>query len=151
MQASSQTRRAGSLALVALTIAVGMLSPVAPVTSVQAQSAVNANVGCADPGPPDYAIAAGWFYTQEARKCITGVGPPRRRGYMVLDDTEAALWTEFRRYGGVDVIGYPVTQRFNYNNDGYVYQAFERGILQWHPETGRAEMANVFEMFTKQN
>jgi len=46
-----------------------------------------------------------------------------------------------------------VSQRFNYpatNTGGYLYQAFERGILQWHPETGRADLANVFEQFTEQ-
>src|SRR5207248_1873829 len=83
---------------------------------------------------------------------IKGVGPTRARGYAVLDDDRANFWTEFRRFGGVDVLGYPVSEPYHYpvgGTNGYWYQAFERGILQYHPETGRAEMANVFEQFSE--
>src|SRR4051812_30819788 len=52
---------------------------------------------CPDPGPEDYPVAAGWFFTQEAHGCVTGSGPARRRGYLVLDDSNGAFWTEFRR------------------------------------------------------
>ena len=137
-----RTRQAARLGLAALTLALGVVTPFAPTGSVLAQSATNSS--CADPGPPDYPVAAGWFYTQEGRGCILGVGPNRRRGYLVQDDLQGAFWTEFRRYGGLGVLGYPVSQRFNYpatNTGGYLYQAFERGILQWHPETGRADLA----------
>jgi hypothetical protein len=136
--------------LAAVILALGTVMPFASSAPVLAQSST---ATCADPGPMDYPVAAGWFYTQEGRGCILNVGPNRRRGYKVLDDSQAAFWTEFRRYGGVDVLGFPVSQRFTYpahNEGGFVYQAFERGILQWHPETGRADMANVFEMFTEQ-
>jgi len=109
---------------------------------------------CTDPGPKDYPVAGGWFYTQEAQGlCIVGSGPDRNRGYLVIDDDRGAFWTEFRRYGGTDVLGYPVSQPYHYppnSTDGLWYQAFERGVLQWHPEEGRAEMANVFEQFTEQ-
>jgi len=143
--------QAARLGLAALTLALGVATPLAPTTLVMAQSSVN--LSCADPGPRDYPVAAGWFYTQEGRGCIVGVGPARRRGYLVQDDAQGAFWTEFRRYGGLDVLGFPVSQRFNYpatNTGGYLYQAFERGILQWHPEAGRADMANVFEQFSEQ-
>jgi hypothetical protein len=109
-------------------------------------------VGCNDAGPPDYPISGGWFYTEEARGCLVGMGPARKPGYMVVDDDQGAFWTEFRRNGGVEVLGYPVSQRFHYpatNDSGYWYQAFERGILQWRPEAGRAELANVFEQFSE--
>ncbi|HLZ29305.1 MAG TPA: hypothetical protein VKV73_18470 [Chloroflexota bacterium] len=139
MLANSRIRRAAHLGLAVLTVALGVLTPLAP-----------SAWACSDPGPRDYPVAGGWFYTQQGRGCISGIGPDRNRGYWVLDDQQAAFWTEFRRYGGVEVLGFPVSQRFNYDGDGLVYQAFERGILQWHPETGRADMANVFEMFTKQ-
>ncbi len=146
-----RTQHVGRLGLAALTLALGVVSSVAPAAAVLAQPAANAT--CTDPGPPDYPVAGGWFYTQEGRGCILGVGPSRRRGYLVQDDGLGAFWTEFRRYGGLPVLGYPVSQRFNYpagNTSGYPYQAFERGILQWHPEAGRAELANVFEQFTEQ-
>jgi hypothetical protein len=111
-------------------------------------------------GPADYPVSGGpshgggWFYTQEACRWapILGVGPTRARGYTVIDDDKGNFWTEFRRFGGVDVLGYPVSQPYHYpvnNPGGLWYQAFERGILQYHPETGRAEMANVFEQFTE--
>ena len=153
MLSNFRTRQAARLGLAALTFALGVVTPLAPTSLVLAQSSGGGNSSCSDPGPPDYPVAAGWFYTQQGRGCIIGVGPARRRGYLVQDDAQGAFWTEFRRYGGLDVLGYPVSQRFNYPATipgGYLYQAFERGILQWHPETGRADMANVFEQFSEQ-
>jgi hypothetical protein len=108
-------------------------------------------------GPADYPVSggptdgAGWFYTQEACAWppVTGLGPARQRGFAVLDDSRGAFWTEFRRFGGVDVLGYPVSQPYLY--DGLWQQAFERGILRWHPDQQRAEMANAFEQFTENN
>jgi hypothetical protein len=95
----------------------------------------------------DYPVPGGWFYSQESRD---PAGPPFR-GYTVVDDTEASFWTEFRRYGGVEVLGYPLSRRYRYPAvAGFVSQAFQRGILQWHPDTGRAELANVFEQFGEQ-
>jgi LGFP repeat len=149
MLAHLRIRTPANVALAALALALTIATPLAPTPLAYAQS----STGCSDPGPTDYPIAGGWFYTQEARGCIVGVGPARRRGYRVVDDDKGAFWTEFRRYGGPDVLGYPVSQPFHYpvsDVGGLWYQAFERGILQWHPETGRAEMANVFEMFTDQ-
>ncbi len=100
------------------------------------------------PGLFDYPVPGGWFYSQESR--IPSDSPPFR-GYTVVDDQDASFWTEFRRFGGVDVLGYPVSRRYRYPNEsGVLSQAFQRGILQWHPETGRAEMANVFDQFTEQ-
>src|ERR1700730_12094580 len=128
MPSHFRSLQAARLGLAALTFALVVATPLAPTAVVMAQTSSNSN--CVDPGPPDYPIAAGWFYTQEGRGCISNVGPNRKRGYLVQDDTQAAFWTEFRRFGGLDVLGYPVSQRFNYpatNAGGYVYQAFERG------------------------
>jgi hypothetical protein len=157
MLASFRTRQAARLGLAALALALEVASPLAATSFAQTPPApVAANtravVACNDSGPMDYPIAGGWFYTQEGRGCIIGLGPSRRRGYLVIDDTEGSFWTEFRRYGGMDVLGYPVSQRFHYppsNPGGYWYQAFERGVLQWQPETGRAQLANVFEQFSE--
>jgi hypothetical protein len=128
-------------------------APAAP-TPPPVTSTAPSGASCSDPGPKDYPIAGGWFYTEEAHGlCIVGSGPARNRGYLVVDDDHGAFWTEFRRYGGVDVLGYPVSQPYHYpvnSTDGLWYQAFERGVLQWHPEEGRAELANVFEQFTEQ-
>jgi hypothetical protein len=76
---------------------------------------------------------------------------PPFRGYTVVDDGEAAFWTGFRRFGALDVLGYPVSQRYHYPDaSGDLYQAFQRGVLKWRPELGRAEMANIFDQFTEQ-
>ena len=103
----------------------------------------------AQAGLRDYPVPGGWFYSQESR--IPADSPPYR-GYTVVDDPDASIWSEFLRFGGVDVLGYPVSRRYRYPDPstGYLSQAFQRGILQWHPEKGRAEMANVFEQFTEQ-
>jgi hypothetical protein len=129
-------------------------TPVASPTAPTIQSAASTGARCTDPGPKDYPVAGGWFYTEEAQGlCIIGAGPDRNRGYLVVDDDKGAFWTEFRRFGGVDVLGYPVSQPYHYpvnSTDGLWYQAFERGVLQWRPDLGRAEMANVFDQFTEQ-
>lgn len=96
----------------------------------------------------DYPIPGGWFYSQESR---TPQDTPPYRGYTVVDDADAAFWTEFRRFGGLDTLGYPVSRRYQYPApNGYISQAFERGILQWRPDLGQAELANVFDQFTQQ-
>jgi hypothetical protein len=148
------------LGLAAMLLAVE-LSAVAPPTSFAQSQAPTESVACpGSTGPADYPVSGGpshgggWFYTQEACRWapIMGVGPTRARGYAVIDDDKGNFWTEFRRFGGVDVLGYPVSQPYQYPvgaTGGYWYQAFERGILQAHPETGRAELANVFEQFTE--
>lgn len=100
----------------------------------------------------DYPIPGGWFYSQESRmpsEDAPFAGP--YHGYTVVDDASAAFWTGFRRFGGVAVLGYPLSRRYRYPApDGYLQQAFQRGILQWRPEEGRAVLANTLDMFTEQ-
>jgi hypothetical protein len=86
----------------------------------------------------DFPIANGWFYTQ------AGGGPGR--GFRVVDDGPR-FWSEFRRLGGVATLGYPSSRSY-VGADGFTYQAFQRGILQWRPEIGQAYLANSFEMLT---
>ena len=170
MRSLLQPRRTVRLGLAALTLALELAVIAPSISYAQAAAPASAQpqaaaLGEGQPcpgsmGPADYPVSGGdtngggWFYTEEACRWapITGMGPARARGFAVLDDERANFWTEFRRFGGVDVLGYPVSQPYHYpvgTTDGFWYQAFERGILQWHPETGRAEMANVFEQFTE--
>lgn len=145
---------AGAPVAPAPTAAATTPTPSPAATATLTTSTTATGTRCTDNGPKDYPVAGGWFYTEEARgMCIVGAGPNRNRGYLVVDDDRGAFWTEFRRFGGVDVLGYPVSQPYNYppnSSGGLWYQAFERGILQWRPELGRAEMANAFEQFTEQ-
>ena len=94
--------------------------------------------GDSQAGNADRDIPAGHFYTQAG-----GFGPASGLGYAVVDDANAAFWTEFQRYGGVDVLGYPVSARFEFG--GYQTQAFQRLALQWRPELNQAVPVNVLD------
>src|SRR5438067_7497857 len=124
MRSSHQPGRALRLGLAALTLALELAviapsvtfaqaAPASPVPATPAQPDSGSNKdasGCT----VDYPVSggpthgAGWFYTEEACAFppITGLGPARARGFAVLDDDRANFWTEFRRFGGVDVLGY---------------------------------------------
>ncbi len=129
------SRRGLRLGLAGLLLVLEAATVLAPAPLAQAQSAMR-----------DYPVPGGWFYSQESR--LPDLTPPFR-GYTVVDDGDASFWTGFRRFGGLDVLGYPVSRRYRYA-DGDLYQAFQRGVLKWRPDLGRAEMANIFEQFTEQ-
>ncbi|MGI5837534.1 MAG: hypothetical protein ACOX87_13735, partial [Chloroflexota bacterium] len=86
----------------------------------------------------DYAVQDGWFYSQ-----ANGFGGAGGVGYTVTDADGITFWTEFQRLGGVDVVGYPVTQRFIW--DGFVTQAFQKLVFQWRPESNSVAFVNVFD------
>lgn len=92
---------------------------------------------------PDYAIPDGWFFTE------TGGG--QGNGYAVRDSgTDSSghmirFWTEFKRLGGVATLGYPIGQPY-VGSDGFTYQPFQRGVLQWRPELNHALLGNTFEI-----
>jgi hypothetical protein len=142
VQSSVKSKKLGRgvrFGVAGLALAMELAVAFMPGQMVHAQSATSLR---------EYPVPGGWFYTQESR--MPQDSPPYR-GYTVVDDADASFWTEFRRFGGVEVLGYPVSRRYHYPTDsGFLSQAFQRGILQWHPETGRATMANVFEQFTEQ-
>jgi hypothetical protein len=92
-----------------------------------------------EPGEPlDGPQVGGWLYRQA--NGFSGAGPA---GYSVLDDDQAQLWTEFQRLGGVDAVGYPISERFEYR--GFVTQAFQKLVLQWRPELSQAVPVNVLD------
>jgi hypothetical protein len=64
-------------------------------------------------------------------------------GLTVSDNNEARFLSEFLRLGGVNTLGYPITQPFR--QDVFLYQAFQRGVLQWRPELDEAYLANVLD------
>src|SRR5262249_47894207 len=84
----------------------------------------------------DWALVDGHFFTQ------TG-GGPADKGYRVGDDAAARLWSEFKRLGGVDALGYPASRRFSW--DGFTVQVFQKAILQWPPRPRRALFVNVLD------
>jgi hypothetical protein len=86
----------------------------------------------------DFDVAGGHFYSQG-----NGFAGGGGLGYAVLDNGDAPMWSEFQRQGGVDRLGYPVTNRFLYA--GAVTQAFQNGALQWLPGFGQVGLLNILD------
>jgi hypothetical protein len=93
-------------------------------------------------GPPkraaDYDIPQGHFFTQ------TNGRKDSPAGFSVTDEANVPLWTGFKALGGVDVLGYPVTRRFDM--DGFVVQAFQKSVLQWRPDQKSFAFLNTFDV-----
>jgi hypothetical protein len=86
----------------------------------------------------DEPVTDGWFYKQ-----ANGFNGAGNAGFAVVDDADASLWTEFQRRGGVERLGYPITNRFLYG--GLVTQVFQRVALQWRADLGQAVPAAIFD------
>ena len=82
----------------------------------------------------DFAIPDGRFYTQTGGDGV---------GFAVWDDAEARFWTAFQDLGGIPVVGYPISQRFQQH--GFTVQAFQKMVLQWDPGADRANAANTLD------
>ena len=104
--------------------------------------------------PPDWDLPRGHFYTQAG-----GDTPRADDGFLVADRPGfgfptgrnfVRFWSEFGRYGGVAIVGYPSSRPFAW--DGFDVQVFQKGVLQWQPDQvgdGRARFMNVFDEFTR--
>lgn len=125
------------LCLLACVVLLLVVTPVAPTRSDVAYAATG----------DDYPLPAGHFYSQAA-----GPNSPPGSGYAILDTgtddhgQTIRFWSEFRRLGGVDVLGYPASRRFDCN--GFICQATQRVILQWQPATNSANFLNVMDWMT---
>jgi hypothetical protein len=87
----------------------------------------------------DYDITGGHFFTQ-----TNGRDKGAPSGFSVTDADGVPLWTSFNALGGVDVLGYPVTRRFQM--DGFVVQAFQKSVLQWRPDQKSFAFLNTFDL-----
>lgn len=87
----------------------------------------------------DFPVPNGHYFSQ-----ASGAGP--RFGYTITNEGGIAFWDEFQRLGGVPVLGYPNSGRFE--SGGFVYQATQKALLQWRPESSRVAFANVFDMLS---
>jgi len=92
----------------------------------------------AKPHAADYDIPNGHFFTQ-----TNGRGKDSTAGFSVTDQDGVPLWSGFNALGGVDVLGYPVTRRFEM--DGFVVQAFQKSVLQWQPDKKAFAFLNTFD------
>jgi hypothetical protein len=87
---------------------------------------------------PDYDVADGHFFTQ------TNGRKDSPSGFSVTNEGGVPLWTAFRNLGGADVLGYPVTRRFEM--DGFVVQGFQKSVLQWRPDQKGFAFLNTFDV-----
>jgi spore germination protein YaaH len=83
----------------------------------------------------NWEIVNGHFFTQ--------TGEPGRAGFAVTDDGGVPFYTEFRRLGGVEAVGFPRSHRFVWN--GFVTQVFQKAVFQWAPGAGVVNFINVFD------
>lgn len=88
----------------------------------------------------DFDITHGHFFTEGSG---TGQG-----GFSLIDDSDAPMWSEFQRLGGVQSLGFPLSRRFSFM--GFVAQVTQRGVLQWHPELQQVELANLLDLMHEQ-
>jgi len=86
----------------------------------------------------DGPLSNGWFYKQ-----ANGFDGAGDAGFSIVDDADAAFWTEFQRLGGVQRLGYPISKRFEYG--GLLTQAFQKGALQWQPELNQVVPVNILD------
>jgi hypothetical protein len=93
----------------------------------------------ATPPPLEWELPNGRFFTQASGYPL-GTAPD---GFAIVDDGQARFWSEFRRLGGVERLGYPASRRFQWN--GFVTQATQKALLQWRPEQQRAYLVNVVD------
>ncbi|HEX2987766.1 MAG TPA: hypothetical protein VHS06_06295 [Chloroflexota bacterium] len=91
------------------------------------------------PGDLDYDIPNGHFFTQTNGRPLG----TDSTGYAVTNDDGVPFWDAFQRYGGKDVLGYPVTKRFMY--DGFVTQAMQKVVFQWRPDVKQVWFLNTFD------
>ena len=72
--------------------------------------------------------------------------------YDIADSSAAygdvPFLTEFRRIGGIDALGYPLTRAITY--EGRPTQFFQKGVLQWQPATRSFAYLNVFDLLSAQ-
>ncbi|MDO8688688.1 MAG: C39 family peptidase [Dehalococcoidia bacterium] len=64
-------------------------------------------------------------------------------GFFLRNRDGVSFLSSFDRLGGIDALGYPVSTTFEMG--GFQSQAFQRGILQWRPESSSAVLANVMD------
>ena len=71
--------------------------------------------------------------------------------YDVMDVSEAygaaPFLTTFRRLGGVNGLGYPLTRAITY--EGKATQLFQKGVLQWQPSTRSFTYLAIFDILSE--
>ncbi len=116
--------------LILVSLIVGLSLMIAPVAAAAQEKEL------------DYGTVGGHFYTQTNGYPL-GANPA---GFEITDEDGVPFWSEFQRLGGVDVLGYPISQRFSW--DGFICQATQRAILQWDPVAKRVQLVNTLDLLS---
>ena len=82
-------------------------------------------------------------YSRSDQHFFAQTGSDTGLGFFVRDDADARLLSAFRAGGGEHALGYPISRRFL--QDGFIYQAFQKAILQWPVGGDRANYANTVD------
>lgn len=93
--------------------------------------------------PVDFDVDAGHFFSQTNGTALGARGG----GFIISNANGIPFWDFFQEQGGVDTLGYPVSQRFVW--DGYICQATQRAILQWEPSNQKVQLVNIFDYLSQ--
>jgi hypothetical protein len=118
--------------------------PIAPRLATAAEIDANVKAPAPEVSVPtqgdDFAIANGHFYPQARGD------RPINFGYTIVNDELCPCYTQFIALGGVGELGYPASQP--YQEGPFIYQATQGVLLQWNPESGVMNIANVFDILS---
>ncbi|MCL4535508.1 MAG: BACON domain-containing protein [Bacteroidetes bacterium] len=110
-----------------------------PTTSPTPTTTAVASVTVTPSGTPTDAGGPGQFFSQTNFWVRDNVPIPDGSGRT------ANFLSEYNRFGGLATLGYPASRP--YWKDGFFYQVFQRGILQWRPDYNppQAVFANTMD------
>ncbi len=131
-----------SLSKMRLRRAVILLLPLLLALSTILSPALRAEAAAPAEAGGNWQIANGWFFTEAAGGLADG--------FAVTDDGGVAIWKTYQAMGGARTLGYPISWRY-VGDGGFVYQAFQAGVLQWQPAQSKAVLVNTFELMQESN
>ena len=101
----------------------------------------------------DFPLSGGFFFAERQG--------PVGRGYAVVDDERAAMWSCFQQMGGIALLGRPLSSRYDATitdedslgqEEGHlvVRQAFTHAVAEWSPNRRFCRLAPILSEFTEQ-
>ncbi|MHB9092973.1 MAG: hypothetical protein ACYC7H_16295, partial [Chloroflexota bacterium] len=93
----------------------------------------------ANAAPLDWDITNGHYFTQTNGQAEGA----SQTGFSVTDKDGVLFWSEFKRLGGINRVGYPMSRRFQW--DGFTTQVFQKAVFQWRPDVKQVYFINVFD------
>jgi hypothetical protein len=89
--------------------------------------------------PVEWTTGDGRFYTQ-ANGAPMGLS---EKGFALTDRGGVGLWQGYQSLGGSDRLGYPISQRFIWNDR--IVQLTQKALLEWSPEGTTVAVGNVLD------